>query len=86
MSSLEDSDSPQLKLVNEWSRGFPEKNLDVIGKHLHKDFRRFTYPRSIGQPEQTKDEWLTHFAGVIKFSTGFKVGSPQLLPEPPSLR
>ena len=66
-------DSPQIKLVNEWTRGVKELNLDILGKHLHKDFRRFVYPRSIGQAEQNKEEWLELLAVVKNFATTVEV-------------
>lgn len=68
------SDSPQIKLFNEFNRGFKEKNLDLIAEHLHKDFRRCTYPRSLNKPEQNREEWLKHFSGIIAFATEFDVG------------
>lgn len=73
MSALLDSDSPQLKLVAKWHRGFMEKNIDLLGEQLHKDFRRCTYPRSLNKPEQNREEWLKHFGGVIQCSTSFEV-------------
>lgn len=77
MSSLGIPETPQVKLVEEWHRGFNERNLDLLAKPLHKDFRRYTYPQSIGQAVQTKEEWLERFAGVIKFSTDFEVSYPR---------
>ena len=70
------SDSPQIQLFNEFNRGFKERSVDLLGKPLHKDFRRCTYPRSLNQPEQNKEEWLKHFGGIIAFTTGFEVGHP----------
>ena len=65
MSILESSDSPQVKLIHEWDQAFRKKDLDLIANCLHKDYRRTTYPKSIGKPEQTKEEWLKHITGVI---------------------
>ena len=73
MAALIPGDSPQIKLVNEWNQGFRELNLDIIKKYLHKDFRRFVYPRSIGQAEQNKEEWLEFLAVVKNFATGIEV-------------
>jgi len=74
MSTQLSGDSPQLKIANELRRGYEEKDLSVLVKHLHKDFRRFTYPKSIGQPERNKEEWLKHVAGVMDFATALEVG------------
>ena len=60
------SDSPQVNLIQEWGQGFHKRDLEILGKFLHKDFRYITYPRSLGKPEQTKEEWLAQFAGVLK--------------------
>ena len=65
MSDLESTDSPQVKLIHEWGQGFKKRDLDLIAKFLHKDYRHTTYLRSLGRPEQTKEEWLQQFAGVI---------------------
>ena len=73
MSSPQNSESPQIKLINEWTRGFVERDLDLIAKALHKDFRRITYPRSIGKPEETGKEWLESFGGFLPFCTEVEV-------------
>jgi hypothetical protein len=66
MTSLEISDSPQLKLMHSFIEGFKNRDLDQIAKLLHKDHRRITYPRSLGKPEQTKEEYLQHSAELVK--------------------
>ena len=43
-------------------------------KPLHKDFRRVVYPRSMGHPEQNKDEWRKELTGTFGLATGFDVG------------
>ena len=69
MSNTESPDSPQVKFVREWSQGFDKKDLDIIAKSLHKDFRVVVYPRSLNQPDRTKEEWLGFLAGVISLWT-----------------
>lgn len=73
MSTFENPETPELKLLAEWNRGFKERNLDLLAEPLHKDFLRHTYPRSLGKPVQTKEEWLENFGKVINFSTEFEV-------------
>ena len=73
MSALDNPESAQLEIVNEWSRGFKEGKIELIEKHLHEDFRHCTYPRSLGLKEQKREECLAHFAQVIGFSTSFEV-------------
>lgn len=65
LNILGNSDSPQAKLVNEWGQGFEKRDIGLIAKVLHKDYRHITYPRSLGRPEQTREEWLQHIAGII---------------------
>lgn len=62
MSSQENPASAQLKVMQEWRRGFQTKDMDLIAKFLHKDYRHRTYPQSLGMPEQTKEEWLEFLA------------------------
>ena len=40
---------------------------------LHKDYRHATYPRSIGRPEQTREEWLKHITEYMSLWTEFEV-------------
>ena len=74
MANPDNSDPPQVKFIHEWGRGFENRDLAQIAKHLHKDYRHTTLPRSLGQPEQTREEWLEHFGAVLGFMTGSEVG------------
>jgi len=65
--------SPQIKLMTDWNVGFKEVNVGIIEKHLHKDFRRTIYPQSIGQPEETKEEFLKKISGAFAYSASFDV-------------
>jgi hypothetical protein len=65
MADPETSDSPQVKLVHECCHGFGTRSIDRIAKTLHKDYRNVAYPKSLGKPERTKEEWLEHLAGII---------------------
>ena len=65
--------SPQIKLLIDWNQGFQQLNADILAKHVHKDFRRVIYPRSIGHPEQNKEQWLQEIKTIIGFTTGFDV-------------
>ena len=77
LASLANSDSPQIKLIQEWGLAFDKKNLDLIAKTLHKDYRHTTYPQSLGKPEKTRKEWLEHIAGVIGLWTEQDVSHTQ---------
>jgi hypothetical protein len=69
MADPESSDSPQVRLVRECCRGFQTRDLDLAAKSLHKDFRYVPYPKSLGRPEQTKEEWLEQYAKIISLWT-----------------
>ena len=69
MANPETSDSPQVKFLHEWNRGFQKRDLDLLSKGLHEDFRSATYPKSLGKPEETKEEWLARFAGILSLWT-----------------
>ena len=75
--------SSQIKLISDWNGGFLEMNVEILGKHLHKDFRRLVYPRSLGEPEQNKEEWLKEITGIMSFgirSVGHTTCYSNLLP------
>jgi len=60
MSNLPSSDSPQVQLMYELFRGLETKDLGLMAKTLHKDCRYIPYPRSLGLPERSREEWLEH--------------------------
>jgi hypothetical protein len=65
MADPENPDSPQIKLFLECSGGFQTRDPALIAKTLHKDFRNIYYPRSLGYPEQTKEEFVGQWAGMM---------------------
>ena len=69
MPDLENSASPQVKLIYEWGQGFEKKDPSLIAKSLHKDYRHIAYPRSLGLPEKTKEEWLERLVEIMSLWT-----------------
>ena len=69
LNILENSESPQVKLINEWGQAFAKRDIDLIANLLHKDYRHISYPRSLGRPEETREEWLQHIARIINLWT-----------------
>ena len=65
MSSTEIADSPQVQIVRSFCEAFKNRDMDSIAKFLHKDHRRITYPRSVGVPERTGEEYLQHTAKLM---------------------
>ena len=70
-------DSPQIKLWIEFAQAFKPMNVDSLRKCLHKDFRHVSLPRSIGEPERNKEEWVEAMEGFFKSITVFEVGNPK---------
>jgi hypothetical protein len=66
--------SPQIKLLSEWFGGVKDLNVEILGKHMHKDFRRSTYPHYLGLPEQSREECLQEAAGIMSITTEVDVG------------
>lgn len=69
MCDSRSSESPQVKLVLEWGKGFETKDINVLGKCLHDDFRSITYPRSLGLPDRDKVQWLERMKMVMSLWT-----------------
>ena len=65
MADPESPDSPQVKLVHEMGRGFRTRDLDLLAKSFHKDFRYVPYPKSLEKPEQTREEYFEQYAGIF---------------------
>ena len=70
MSSLETNGSPQLELTREFILGIETGDMNKAGETMHKDYRRFTYPRSVGKPAQTKEEYLQHTGELANLWAG----------------
>jgi hypothetical protein len=69
MADPKNPDSPQIKLFHEITRGFQTRDPALIAKTLHKDFRNIYYPRSLGHPEQTKEDFVGQWAGMMSLWT-----------------
>ena len=65
MSTSQTVDSLQVKLVREFIEGFNKKDVNIIAKNLHKDYRRILYPRSLGKPAVPREEWLEQCGKMI---------------------
>jgi hypothetical protein len=58
MSSVQTTDSPQVRFIHDFVEGYKKRDMSYIAKHVHKDFRRIAYPKSLGMPEKTGEEWI----------------------------
>ena len=66
---LKTSDSPQIKVLNEWLHGLQTRDMDLIARHLHKGYRNVIHPRSLGKPERTKEEYLKDLVELFNLWT-----------------
>ena len=73
MSDTTSSHSPQVKFILEWLQVIRRKDLDNIAKPLPEDYRNIVYPRSLGRPEQTREEYLEYVAELFNLWTEFEV-------------
>ena len=74
MCDSQSSESPQVKVMLEWGKGFEARDVKILEKYLHDDFRAISYPRSLELPEQNKEQWLQRMTMIIGLWTeGCKV-------------
>lgn len=62
---MSSSVAPEVQLVLEWGKGFQTGDLDLLARCLHEDYRHVTYPRSLGQGERTKDDFVKYLSGFV---------------------
>lgn len=73
MSASESPDSAQVKLMREWGLGFEKKDVGLIAKNLHKGFRLVSHPRSLGMPEENREEYLQRITEAMTLWTDNEV-------------
>ena len=73
MSDPKSSDSPQLKFTLGLLQSLQRKELEPLAKVLPNDYRQIFHPRSLGKPEQTREEYLEYVAGFLKLWNEFEV-------------
>ena len=73
MYTPETTDSPQLQFVRSFIQGYEMRDPNHLAKHWHKDLRRITYPRSLGLPEENREEWLQRITELISLWISFEV-------------
>jgi len=70
---VENSTSPQVKLLYECREGFKGRDMNRFGKPFHKDFRRIFHPRCLGKQPISKDEYLEQTKGLFTTPVQFEV-------------
>jgi len=77
------TDSPQLQLVHSLIDSFRRRDVDHLATLLHKDHRRIYRPRSLGKPEETKEQWLKNVAEATSQWTDCQPTVHSLIAETP---
>jgi hypothetical protein len=62
---VENSTSPQVKLLYEGREAFKARDINRLEKYFHKDFRRIFHPRCLGRQPLSKDEDLEQIKGLF---------------------
>jgi hypothetical protein len=71
LSSDANVNSPQIKLLNEYLRGYDERSQGVIEKVLTKDFTRVVRPSACGEGTHSKDEYIRQIGEMNKLCNSF---------------
>ena len=68
-----DVSTPQLKVTQKWIDAYVAIDLDKINAVTSKNYKHQTLPKSIGLPEETKEEYTRRLAGMLPLFTKFEV-------------
>ena len=68
-----DASTPQLKVVQKWIDAYVSLDISNLDTVFSKDYKHQTLPKSMGIPEETKDEYTKRYGGVLPLFTKFEV-------------
>ena len=68
-----DASTPQLRVVKKWFEAYASLDVDKPEPLLSKDYKQQTLPKSIGLPDETKEEHLKRFRGMSPSITKLEV-------------
>jgi len=68
-----DTSTPQLKLTQKWIDGYVAVDVAEVDAAHSKHYRHQTLPKSIGLPEETREEYVQRLAGWLPLFTQFEV-------------
>lgn len=72
MSTI-DTSTPQLKAAQKWIDAYIALDMDVIDNLLPKCYKHQVFPKSIGLPEEMKEEYIQRLGGLVAALTESKV-------------
>lgn len=68
-----DTSTPQLRVTQKWIDAYVAIDLDKINAVTSKNYKHQTLPKSIGLPEETKEEYTQRLTGMLPLFTKFEV-------------
>jgi hypothetical protein len=75
MSKMDTADActSQLKVVQKWIDAYSSLDIGKINSVVSKNYKHRTLPKSTGLPEETKEEYIQRFGGMLPMYTKFEV-------------
>ena len=68
-----DTTTPQLKVAQKWIDAYISLDIEKIKTVASKNYRHQTLPKSTGLPEETKEEYIQRYGGLLPVFTKFDV-------------
>jgi len=68
-----DASTPQLKAAQKWIDAYAAIDFGKIDAVTAKNYKHQTLPKSIGLPEETKEEYTKRLSGMLPLFTKFEV-------------
>ena len=73
MATTIDPVTPQLKAARRWIDAYNTLDINEIDGLFPKNYKHLTLPKSMGLPEETKEEYLQRYGGFLSVFTKFEV-------------
>ena len=67
------ANTPQLKALKRWLDAFESLDASKIGPTLSKNYIHETFPKSIGLPDETKEEYIERYTRTLSSITKIEV-------------
>ena len=68
-----DATTPQLKVFQKWIDVFPSLDITRIDPFLSRNYIHETFPKSIGLPDETKEEYIERYTRTLSSITKIEV-------------
>lgn len=68
-----DASTPQLEVVQKWFDAYISLDINRINALLSKNYKHQTSPKSVGLPEETKEEYIKRLGGMLPVFIKFDV-------------